>query len=58
MSITFQKTVTISEQEYKTLIDRDRWLSALESAGVDNWEGIEEAMNIRDQWDKENEVES
>jgi hypothetical protein len=55
MPITFQKTVTISEQEYKTLIDRDRWLSALESAGVDNWDGIEEAMNIRDQWDEEND---
>jgi hypothetical protein len=53
MSITFQNTVTISEQEYKKLIDRDLWLSALESAGVDNWEGFEEAMNIRDQWDKE-----
>lgn len=28
------------------VIDRLAWLDALESAGVDNWEGIDEALRI------------
>lgn len=36
------------------LLNKDaRWLSALEQAGVDNWEGISEAAEILEQWNKE-----
>lgn len=33
-------------QEILCLTDRDRFLIALETAGVDNWEGYEEAQRI------------
>ena len=29
------------------------WLEALEAAGVDNWDGYEEAIQIYKQWVKE-----
>lgn len=38
-----QKTVTITEKEYNELIEARRFLTALENAGVDNWEGYDEA---------------
>lgn len=40
------ETVTISKQEYDKLKKRDEFLSALEAAGVDNWDGIEYAHEI------------
>jgi hypothetical protein len=36
------------------LQERDRWLCALEAAGVDNWEGMENAQDIFDEFTKEN----
>lgn len=39
-------TVTISKSKYDELIEESRWLNCLESAGVDNWEGIDEARNL------------
>lgn len=47
------ETVTISKSEYDTLLDRDRWLCALECAGVDNWQGWDEAIEIRNEWYRE-----
>lgn len=39
--------VTLIEQEdLDDLKNRDRWLDALDEAGVDNWEGISEAHAI------------
>ncbi len=35
--------VTILQVEHKRLLDRDAFLSCLEAAGVDNWDGIEYA---------------
>ena len=40
--------VTISKYEYDRLCKDADWLSCLEAAGVDNWDGIEEAIKIRD----------
>jgi len=48
-----KNTVTITEEEYDALLDRDQKLCALEAAGVDNWEGYEEAMNILEEWNSE-----
>lgn len=45
--------ITISEELYRELIDRDNWLSALEAAGVDNWDGYEEAIRIAEEWNNE-----
>jgi hypothetical protein len=35
---------TISKEEYKELLDRDRKLSALEAGGVDNWQWYGESL--------------
>mgnify|MGYP006385086585 CR=1 FL=1 len=45
--------VSITFDEYNQLLNRDQELCALESAGVDNWEGYEEAMNILEEWNSE-----
>lgn len=38
------ETVTIPRSRYDELIEADRMLSRLEAAGVDNWEGYDDAM--------------
>jgi hypothetical protein len=38
--------VTIPREEYERLLARARWLDCLEAAGVDNWQGIDEALRI------------
>lgn len=37
---------TLSQEEYEELLESDKMLSALERAGVDNWEGYDFAMEI------------
>ena len=45
------ETVTISKKEYEALIKQVNWLSCLENAGVDNWDGIDYAYEIfRDEY--------
>ena len=43
------ETVTIPKSEYDELLRRDDWLSWLEAAGVDNWEGMDEAISMRNE---------
>lgn len=38
--------VVISKKEYESLLEDSKWVSALENAGVDNWEGIDFAREI------------
>ena len=45
--------ITISEEEYNKMLDRLMWLDALERAGVDNWDGWEEAQEIYQEWKQE-----
>lgn len=45
--------VTIELSEYEELLEAAAWVSALEAAGVDSWEGYEEAQDI---YDEMNEV--
>ena len=40
------ETVTISKKEYESLQDRAMFLDCLQIAGVDNWEGYDEANEI------------
>lgn len=40
-------TVEITRKVYDQLVKDSEWLSCLEAAGVDNWEGIDEAFEIR-----------
>jgi hypothetical protein len=42
--------VTISRREYEQLLKDSDWLSCLEAAGVDNWEGFD---NAREMWAEE-----
>ena len=44
---------TITKEEYKSLLDRDEKLSALENGGVDNWEWYGEAL--KDYFDKDDQ---
>lgn len=39
--------VVITKAEYDRLLDVDDWMDCLEAAGVDNWEGYDEAHRIR-----------
>ena len=39
-----EEQVTIAKSEYENLLERDKILSALEGAGVDNWEGFDIAL--------------
>lgn len=50
-----EETITISLKEYNSLCERNDWLNCLEAAGVDNWCGWDEAINIRDEWNAEGE---
>lgn len=36
----------LSEAEYEQLVERDDFLTTLEAAGVDNWEGYSEAFRV------------
>ena len=38
--------VTIAVEEHEELLEDQRKLLALEGAGVDNWEGYDEAMRM------------
>ena len=44
-----EETVTISSKEYLRLLERHEWLSCLEAAGVDNWQGMDEAIRIQNE---------
>lgn len=41
-----QEIVTIPKSEYDQLQKDSKWLAALEAAGVDNWQGYDEAVEI------------
>lgn len=43
---TTVEMVTITRDEYDSLLTRVHWLDCLEAAGVDKWDGIEEALRI------------
>ena len=50
MTDTASETVTISRAEYERLQERDDWLGWLEAAGVDNWDGMDEAIAMRQEF--------
>ena len=47
------KTVTITQQQYDSLMEDSLWLSALECAGVDNWGGLGLAQDLYNEWKAE-----
>jgi hypothetical protein len=42
-----QEMITITKAEYDQLCKDSEWLGYLEAAGVDNWQGIDEAIQLR-----------
>lgn len=44
----FEETVTISKAEYDRLMEVDKFMNALDRAGVDNWEGYSMAWEYYD----------
>lgn len=45
-------TVTITRKEYDQLVKDSEWLSYLEAAGVDNWEGYDYAIEMMQEADE------
>ena len=41
-----EETITITKKEYDRLMHNDEWLHCLETAGVNNWDGINEAYKF------------
>ena len=48
-----KETVTISKEEYESLLEDSDKLLALEGAGVDNWSGYDEAMEMMREMNEE-----
>jgi hypothetical protein len=55
---SMEPKVEISESLYRELLERDNFLSALEAAGVDNWDGYSVAHEIMDEWNNEHSEEN
>ena len=49
--------VEITEEEFDRLQERDDFLFALECAGVDNWEGIDQAYEFLREWREDSDLE-
>lgn len=45
-----EDTITISKEEYNRLNENERFLCALQAAGVDNWDGYDHAQDIMEEW--------
>lgn len=48
-----KEMVTITREEYDQLCRSAEWLSYLEAAGVDNWDGYDEALHMQKEADEE-----
>ena len=47
-----EETITITKQEYVQLAEDQRFLHALQAAGVDNWEGYDYAFDLLEEGDE------
>lgn len=47
------ETVTISKDIYEELVENSKFLDCLKAAGVDNWEGYEEAQVMYEEDEEE-----
>ena len=50
-----EETKIITVEEYEELVEAHCFLSALEAAGVNNWDGYDVAKNIMSEWNECNE---
>jgi hypothetical protein len=49
------KVVIVKSGRFNDLCESEQWLTALESAGVDNWSGYEYAQELIQEWDSQND---
>lgn len=47
-----EEMITITKKEYDSLVEDSNFLLALQSAGVDNWCGYDEARQILSEMEK------
>ena len=38
--------IEVDRERYEELLEKEMWLEALETAGVDNWDGLDYAQEI------------
>lgn len=50
-----EEMITVPKKKWDELLKRLSWLHALESAGVDNWQGIDYAYEIFNEEYKDDE---
>jgi hypothetical protein len=50
-----EETITITKKEYDELCHAESVLNALYAAGVDNWDGYDMAMDMKDEDEDEEE---
>ena len=55
MSSVPEQTVTITQSLFDQLMKDSEWLGCLEAAGVDNWQGIDEAYRMFNEDTEEDE---
>lgn len=48
-----EEMITITKKEYDSMLEDRNWLTALESAGVDNWEGYDFALELLHEYNDE-----
>lgn len=53
--VHMEETITITKAEYNSLKEDQDLLLALQSAGVDNWEGYSYARELQAEWAEEND---
>ena len=53
--VHMEETVTITLKEYESLKEDSDFLAALQSAGVDNWDGYSYALELQQEWAEEND---
>lgn len=46
LNIMTNETITISKEEYESLLEDRAWLRCLKNAGVDNWQGYDYACEF------------
>ncbi len=51
-----EETIALTKEAYEELLKDQRKLIALESAGVDNWQGYGDAMEILEEMENENDT--
>lgn len=53
LEVKMEETVTVNRAEYLRLEGVDSFMDALNAAGVDNWSGYGDALDILEEWQEE-----